>query len=131
MDRNLLQRYTGRDEAAPDDGDAVEDLGCFGWLRGARERAPMLRLWKRTGECLAISYSWIERINYDPSVGIVIHMGSTAVTLHGRNLNRAERPQVRLFEGLTRQRVPWVKEEDADPAFIPSREACVVDKLSW
>lgn len=124
-DSGILERYTAvgrlatpradppavpaRPEPEPD-ADAAEDHGCFGILRGQRERAVMLELRRRTGDVLAVGYGWIERIAYDPSEGITLHLGGQKVMIRGSNLNAEVRPNVRLFEGLTRHRVTWVRE---------------------
>lgn len=92
------------------DPDATDDLGCFGWLRGVRERALMLELRKKDGNIVAVPYAYIERMEYDPSEGIAILVPGHRVVLKGRDLNAEVRPQVRLFDGLVRHRVPWVRE---------------------
>ena len=106
-----LQRPAPSDASAPEpDADASDDLGCFGYLRGQRERAVMLELRRRTGEVMAVAYGYVERIGYDPSEGITLHLGGQKVVIRGTNLNAEVRPNVRLFEGLTRHRVGWVRE---------------------
>ena len=118
MSDRILNKYTGRppestgDEAAVSDPDGTEDLGAFGWLRGARDRCIMLELRKKSGTVLAIGYGWIERIEFDPSDGIRLHAGGKIIRIKGRNLNAEARPQVRLFQGLTRHRVAWIQESD-------------------
>lgn len=134
MDEGLVQRYVsridpGRTEVSTPEADPVEDLGCFGWLRGVRERAPMLELRKRSGNRLAINYSWIERIEYDPSVAITIVAGPTTIKLAGAQLNAEIRPGVRLFEGLTLHRVPWIKE--LSPTLHDAANATLVDAVTW
>jgi hypothetical protein len=109
-----LERYAVRrlrndpSERAPEE--ETEDFGCFGWLRGVRERAVMLELRKRTGSIVAVSYSWLERADFDPSEGVVLHVGPQVIRIRGRNLNTEIRPAVRLFEGIVRHRVPWLAE---------------------
>jgi hypothetical protein len=90
--------------------DAADDLGCFGHLRGQRDRAIMLELRRRTGDVLAIAYGYIDRIAFDPSEGITIHAGGQSIRIRGTNLNAEVRPNVRLFEGLLRHRIAWVRE---------------------
>lgn len=110
MTDSLLNKYT-RPQTEPDDPQLeTEDLGSFGWLRGMRERATMLELRKKDGNITAIGYAWIEKIEFDPSEGITIHALGLQVKIQGRNLNAEVRPGVGLFQGLTRQRVPWVEE---------------------
>lgn len=53
-DKTTFQRYADRfgggpDSAAASDADRADDLGEFGFLRGIRNRAEMLELYKKTG----------------------------------------------------------------------------------
>lgn len=132
----LLKKYTERlhpdEEDAPTrDLDAAEDLGCFGYLRSRRDRCPMLELRKRSGSCLAVPYSWIEAISFDPSTGIVIRAGVHKVEIKGKNLNADFGPTVRLFEGLTRHRVSWIQEASATMHSAYSTGSCIVESVSW
>ena len=102
------------------DADAADDLGCFGYLRGQRERAVMLQLRRRTGEVMAVAYGYIERIGYDPSEGITLHLGGQKIVIRGTSLNAEVRPNVRLFEGLTRHRVGWVREANDELGGVKS-----------
>ena len=113
------------------DQEVAEDLGCFGWLRGARERAVMLVLRKKSGDCLALSYGFIERIEFNPSEGIAITTATTTVQVKGRNLNSEVRSGVRLFEQLTRHRVGWIQEVGQAAAMQVLEKTCVVESLSW
>jgi hypothetical protein len=108
-----------------------EDAGCFGWLRGVRDRAVMLELRKRNGNILAIGYAWLERIEFDPSVGIALHLAGHRIGMSGRNLNATTGGNARLFEGLTRHRVPWVRESRRDELLTADDSACVVESIVW
>ncbi len=119
MSDRVLSKYLGRKdegdiEGAPSEAspDGTEDLGAFGWLRGQRERAVMIELRKKTGDIIAIGYGWIDKIEFNPSQGITLHCGRQTIKITGRNLNAEARPQVRLYQGLTRHRVPWIQEAD-------------------
>lgn len=114
--------------SAESDAEGTDDFGAFGWLRGTKERAVMLELRKKTGAILAVGYSWIEFMEFDPSDGITLWIPGRKVRLHGRNLNAPadpERPNVRLFEGLTRHRVPWVQELQMKTTAVTSVEQIV------
>ena len=114
MTDSLLNKYT-RPTTEPDDPLLeTDDLGSFGWLRGMRERATMLELRHKDGNITAIGYAWIEKIEFDPSHGITLHALGQVIKIQGRNLNAEVRPSVRLFQGLTKHRVPWVQESDGD-----------------
>lgn len=132
-DRSILQRYVARtdDRLARDvEPDPVDDLGAFGWLRGARERAVMLELRKKDGAILAVTYGYIDKVEFDPSEGITISAAGQKIHIRGRNLNAEVRPTVRLFEGLTRHRVPWVREADSTLREASSPEA-LIDRITW
>jgi hypothetical protein len=132
---SMLERYVGRASGSdlpgdPDDGEP-EVLGCFGLLRGVRERAVSLELRRRTGECLAIPYGYIARMEFSPSGGILLCCGAETVRLRGINLNREVRPRVTLFGGLARHAVPWVCEADRAAALAEGKNAVVVESIEW
>jgi hypothetical protein len=81
----------------------------------------------RSGNRVAISYAYFERVGYDPSEGITLHLaGGKSVLIGGRRLNDEVRPQVRLYEGIVRQRVAWVREGDLAAA---TSDAPSVDQI--
>lgn len=113
-DEAMLSRYLGRPSSDSDstDAESPDDCRAFGWLRGVRDRAVMLELRRKDGSITAIGYAWVERVEYNPSEGIRLLVAGQELRIRGRNLNKEVRPSVRLFEGLTRHRVPWVREAD-------------------
>ena len=136
MSDNVLQKYTGRSGAAGEaaevsDADGTEDLGAFGWLRGPRDRSIMLELRKRDGNIMAIGYGFIDKIALDPSEGISLHCGELTIHIRGRNLNAEVRPQVRLFQGLTRHRVSWLAEIGKTDQLRTATDAIVVQSIEW
>lgn len=112
-DEAMLSRYLGKSIADADMGETEGSGDCraFGWLRG-QDRATMLELRRKDGRITAIGYAWVERVEYNPSEGIRLLVAGQEIRIRGRNLNKEVRPSVRLFEGLTRHRVPWVREAD-------------------
>lgn len=131
-DSRVLQRYGLMPKPGePEADDEALDLGAFGWLRGMRERAVMLELRKKTGHILAVGYSWLERMEFDPSEGITLVLGRDRLRLLGHRLNSEVRPGVRLFEGLTRHRVPWVQEADQPTQVAAGSEAAVIEQIQW
>jgi hypothetical protein len=135
-DSQLLARHLARvgEEQRFDDGvetQTCDDLGAFGWLRGIRDRAIMLELRKKDGNILAVGYAWLERVEFDPSSGITLHAGDTEVHIAGRNLNGSGASRFRLFEGLVRHRVPWVKEATQTDFLGTESEACLVESILW
>ena len=138
MTDRILQKYAsgrgpdaGSDAELPDDADASDDLGSFGWLRGTRDRAVMLELRKKTGNALAVSYGWLERVEFDPSEGITLHLGGQKITIKGRNLNGEARPQVRLFNGICRHRVSWIQEADQSADLQANMALPIVEQIIW
>jgi len=111
------------------EADGHEDLGAFGWLRGLRDRAIMLELRKKDGTVVAIAYSFIDRVEFDPSEGITIRCGLEKIRIKGRGLNAEIRPEVRLFQGITRQRVPWIQEADASSLIRADKNSVIVESI--
>lgn len=136
-DSAVLQRYvTGRESrlgvaAEHAETDACDDLGAFGWMRGIRDRAVSLELRRKDGSILAIGYGWLERIEFDPSEGITLSAGGQKIRIKGRNLNTEVRPSVRLFEGIARHRVPWMREADRAAAMKAETKATIIDSIEW
>ena len=136
MNDKILDRYTSResggsDGGAPTDETEIFDLGTFGFLRGSRERAVMLELRKKNGNILAIGYPWIEKVSFDPSEGITLHLPGQQVKIRGRNLNAEAIPKVKLFEAITRHRVPWIQEASERESISAPKGTPVVDKIEW
>lgn len=137
MSGSLIDKYAGprrpvTAEAADGriaEGESAEDFGSFGWLRGIRDRAPSLELRRKDGGIVAIPYHWIERVELDPSGTIVLKAQGERITLKGRNLNSESRPNLRLFEGITRHRVPWVRELDQAAAMQVDDKATVIESI--
>lgn len=142
LDRILNQRLSGGSQAGPgaagpsesvggSDAEQPEDLGAFGWLRGTKERSIMLELRRKTGLILAVGYAWIEFVEFEPSEGITLWIPGRKVKLTGRGLNAELRPHVRLFEGLTRHRVPWIQERGLAADVEPAASVTVVARIEW
>lgn len=137
MTDSILSQYSrARGEAgAPSgpqpEGDAADDLGAFGFLRGARERATMLELRKADGSIRAISYGWLERAEFDPSEGISLRANGQTVRLRGRNLNLECRPEVRLFSAICRHKVAWIQEAGRSDDLMSEAKETVVEAIEW
>jgi hypothetical protein len=133
----LLDRYTrpsppSRDRLEAEfDTEPHEDYGAFGWLRGHRERAIMLELRRKDGQIKAFGYAWLQLAEFEPSTGITLLFPAAKVRLVGRNLNTEARPHVRLFEGLTRHRVPFVQEADESSAMRAGPTDVLIERIEW
>jgi hypothetical protein len=117
-------------EAEPEPDVGLEDnLGAFGWLRGVRDRAVMLELRRKDGSAVALGYSWLERVDFDPSAGITLKFAGQTVKIAGRNLNAEQRPNVRLLDGLVRHRVPWLREAAETELRAASRSDSIIEDI--
>ena len=131
MGDSLIDKYANRapsqlaEHAEPE----TDDLGCFGWLRGVRDRAIMLELRKNDGHVLAVGYAWIERIELVPEQGITLHLPGRKVQIKGSGLNNGE--SARLFDGLIRHRVPWVRESEHAERLRDAASAVTVESITW
>lgn len=139
MTENVLERFTRHlskpsDPASPmadEEPDGLADYGAFGWLRGIRDRATMLEFRRKDGNIRAFGYGWLQQAEFDPSLGIVLHFGAAQVKLLGRNLNAELRPNVRLFQGITRQRVPYLQEAD-EPTLMRAQDGeTLIERIEW
>ena len=136
MSDSLLERYASRELPGfnghtREDEDDVHDLGTFGFLRGSRERATMLELRKRDGNILAVGYGWLERLEFNPSEGIFLHLAGRKVRIMGRQLNVEVHPKVRLFEAICRHRVPWVREAGREESLLIQEGRVVIETIQW
>ena len=91
----------------------------------------MLELRKKNGNIVAVGYSWLERVEFDPSEGIMLHVVGQKIRIRGRNLNGEIRQNVRLFQGITRHKVPWIQEADEPAKLQAGRSATVIEKIEF
>lgn len=104
---------------------ASDECVAFGWVRGERDRAAMLELRHANGNITAYSYGLLDSAIFDPSAGITLSFSGVTVKLVGINLNMGGRQNVRLFEGITRHQVLWVREAN-EPCIREALESDVV-----
>ena len=109
------------------DGEAADDLGAFGWLRGVQDRALMLEIRHKDGRVTAKGYSWLQSAEFDPSEGITLNFSGEMIRISGRNLNAEVRPNIRLFAGILRHRVPWIQEADGATVHEAPKDAIVIE----
>jgi hypothetical protein len=86
---------------------------------------------RKSGEVVAIAYSWIERVEFNPTEGITLHVHGDKIRIKGRNLNAEARPEIRLFQGIARHRVAWVQEADRPGTMNSSETTAIVEKIDW
>jgi hypothetical protein len=134
-DETLLERYIGGRDARAGVNEQAEadcaDCRAFGWLRGVRDFARMLELRRRDGNIVAVDYARLERAEFNPSEGITLTVGGQTIRIRGRNLNAEVRPSVRLFEGITRHRVSFIREADRSAGLRAGERETVVDAIEW
>jgi hypothetical protein len=111
------------------DGEAADDLGAFGWLRGVQDRALMLEIRHKDGRITAKGYSWLQSAEFNPSEGITLNFSGEMIRISGRNLNAEARPNVRLFAGILRHRVPWIQEADEPDVIEAPKDAVVIEAV--
>jgi hypothetical protein len=128
LSRHAAKRANG-EASAGIEGDATDDFGAFGWLRGVQERAVMLEIRHKDGRITAKGYSWLQSAEFDPSTGITLNFSGEKVTITGRNLNAEARSNVRLFAGIVRHRVPWIQEADGAAVLEAAKDAVVVESV--
>ncbi len=133
-DSNLLDKYKRpaagehvakvvpiHEEAEPD------DLGCFGYLRGAKS----LELCKLNGDVLAVPYAYISRFEFHADSGAIeIFLPDRCVRIRGLKLN-TRIDNIRLFECLHRHRVPWIMEASRNQALAAGNEGIVIESIDW
>ena len=124
-----LKRKTGKAPTAEEHPD--DDLGAFGWLRGVRDRAIMLEIRHKDGRITAKGYSWLQSADFDPSDGITLNFSGEKITIAGRNLNAEARPNVRLFAGILRHRVPWIQEASEPAVLEAAKDAVVIEQVKF
>jgi hypothetical protein len=126
-----VERLLGVTETG--ESEETAEAGCFGYLRGTREMAVMLELRKKDGAIMALSYSYIEQIEYDPSVGITIHALGRTIRIEGTNLNTPNQPgtSMRLYQGLTRHRVVWIGEASGSARLTEVAGVTLVTAVKW
>lgn len=118
---------------AKDEGDEAA-CRAFGFLRGQRDRALMVEFRLATGDTVALPYSLLGPVRYNPSAGLLLRFTGDLVTLvliRGSNLAAAVGGgSVNLTDrGLHRHRVVWVREMDAGEVSAAGRTEPTVDAI--
>jgi hypothetical protein len=115
--------------SASADAEAADDFGAFGWLRGVQDRAIMLEIRHKDGSVTAKGYSWLQSAEFDGSNGIMLNFSGETIRISGRNLNAEVRPNVRLFAGILRHRVPWIQEAEGTAVIQAAKDAVVIEEV--
>ncbi|WP_169974008.1 hypothetical protein [Tautonia rosea] len=138
MNDSILKRYSGtRGPILPgrdpldDDDPQVDDLGCYSWLRGLRERSTMIEFRLREGRSVAFDYTLLRKVIFDPSEGITLKFDGETVRIEGRNLAAESTPGVQLLRGIQNHRVPWIREMGEAEQVAAAEVATVVERLTF
>lgn len=67
----------------------------------------------KDGRITGKGYSWLKSAEFDPSSGITLDFSEETIRITGRNLNAETRPNMRLFAGILRHRVPGFRKRMA------------------
>jgi hypothetical protein len=113
------------------EGEGLDDYGAFGWLRGARDKAIMLELRKRDGSVRAFGYAWLQEVDLDPSKEIILCFPCGKIRIVGRNLNIETKPDIRLFQGITRHKVPFIQEADEVMSMKARDGDTLIERIEW
>lgn len=89
----------------------------------------MLEIRHKDGRITAKGYSWLQSAEFDPSTGITLNFSGETVTIKGRNLGAEARPNIRLFAGILRHRVPWIQEADGPTVLEAVKDAVVIEEV--
>lgn len=138
MSDSVLKRYAGprsplggRDDAQDDGDEAADDLGCFGWLRGLRERSAMLEFRRKDGRSVAYDYTLLRKVCFDPSEGITLLFDGERVRIEGRSLDGEATPGIQLLRGILDRRVPWVRELGETELMAAAEGGTVVERVAF
>ncbi len=116
-----LVKNAGRSSSPPPAGEEEEEQTCgmFGFLRGTRDRADMVRFCFRSGNSVSLAYHGLGGWEHQPSIGLLLKFTGDVVTLvliQGSNLDApVNSGGMNLTDrGLQRHRVTWIREMDQD-----------------
>ncbi len=138
MSDSVLKRYTGprsplgaREDPFDIGDDPVDDIGCYGWLRGMRERSPMLEFRRKDGRSVAYDYALLRKVCFDPSEGITLQFDGETVRIEGRGLADEPTPGIQLLRGIQNRRVPWVRELGEAELLVAAESDTVVERFEF
>jgi hypothetical protein len=123
-----VMRRSGQTATAPRKPEATKSTtwAALGWLRDVQERAVMLESRHKDGRITGKGYSWLQSAEFDPSSGIRLNFSGETIRITGRSLNAEARPNIRLFAGILRHRVPWIQEADGAAVIEAAKDALEV-----
>jgi hypothetical protein len=109
IDKVLASRAQSSSSAQAAPAPQPEGNEFFGVLVGEGEREHFLELRFAIGLKTCFPYDDLQWFNYDPEDGsLILEFGGFLISVKGRGLGE------RLFHGIRRKRVAWVKEADTE-----------------
>ncbi|MGH7242379.1 MAG: hypothetical protein ACREJD_03055 [Phycisphaerales bacterium] len=137
MPDKLLDKYqrmvskTSSSDRAGEQTEQIVDHGCYGFLRGVRDRAIMLELRKKDGRILAVAYGSIERVEFDPDSGITLTGGGKRLQIEGQQLAGDIQSASSLLAGIIRHRVSWIRESPSTLTINVASDLCIIERIDW
>ena len=110
----IVSGYVNAAAAATASKGATGEGIAYGLRPEQQGHVLMLDVRLRAGTRLALPFSYLAHVTFDPSSGIEAVFSTHAVTIQGRNL----RP---IYEGLLQHRIEWLQE--GDPRHDPHPES--------
>lgn len=126
VDKTRRQAVEGKDVVPEAVGAEAEASGgeAYSVLSADRAQKAMCEFRSKTGNAVALAYSYLVKAEFDPSRGIELDFSAHVVKLSGRNL-------APVFSGLVAQRVAVVTETDELQAEATlGKDATVVTGIS-
>lgn len=119
MSRSLHERFgVGKNDPVP-------ERPSFSLASPTDARLLMLDFQSRGGDAIAMAYSYLQTVRFDPSVGLTLSFTTHSVTLMGRNLNE-------LYKALLDQIVRRIEEQgehDREPDGAPVVSRIRIDEV--
>lgn len=110
-----LQR---QDEKEQSEESEIEERRAYGLGRGRRQPF-MLDVRMMDKQRIALAYSHLAKIGFDPSDAIVLEFSSQLVRIEGRHLQR-------VYENLVMQNVTYIQEENLELEHqVPANETFI------
>jgi hypothetical protein len=127
-EKYFIRSKNGEATAEVED-DLSDNLIAFGWFRGVRDQAIMLQVRHRNGRIEAFPYALLNYAEFKRSEGIWLCFSGKTIKITGRNLDAECRPNLRLFDGIMRRRVPWIQEADEPTLMNAPKGALVIEEI--
>lgn len=99
--QSLIEKYAHRGGAAA--ADAAASVAAFSTISPQHGQEVMLDLRRKTGDRMALPYTYLTAVTFDPSKGITLEFTGHQVVIHGRNLEP-------VYVAIVAYRASWLQE---------------------